>query len=73
MLTAIKACKYLLPCGHCDKFDNVCTQYGSIDMTLSGDSITAEELRKYSQEQYDLWLNSSKHTNKCTVEEKNND
>lgn len=53
MLTVIKACKYLLPCGHCDKFDRVCTQYGSIGMTLSEDSMTVEEFLERNKQEYD--------------------
>ena len=33
MLKVIKHCKYLLPCGHCDKFDAPCSQYDSFKLS----------------------------------------
>jgi hypothetical protein len=57
MLTVIENCKYRLPCGHCDKFDRICTQIMPIDITCTGsNSITVEELNKYNKEQFDSWL-----------------
>lgn len=34
MFEVIKNCKYLLPCGHCDKFDRTCSQYGDIQVEI---------------------------------------
>lgn len=49
----MKACKYFLPCGYCDKYDVPCktTSDGIIDYNvLIGeiDSETAEEMKKYN-------------------------
>ena len=30
----IKDCKYLLPCGKCDKTDQICSQYMTIEMKV---------------------------------------
>lgn len=32
MLTVIEKCKYLLPCGHCDKFDRLCNYNTPIEL-----------------------------------------
>lgn len=40
----IKHCKYLLPCGHCDKFDRTCNQYMEIQITESTGSTVTNQI-----------------------------
>lgn len=73
MLIPIESCKYRLPCGHCEKFDKLCTQYGSVSLTVSEatDAMTVEEFLErnkqvYNEENFELLkqfssLNASDH------------
>ena len=40
----IKDCRYLLPCGRCDKTDEMCSQYQTVKAVARGN--TCEEFRQ---------------------------
>ena len=44
MIEIIEKCKYLLPCGHCDKFDRTCSQYDKIQIEIETESTQTNQI-----------------------------